>query len=307
MEKEWVLSHVQKYIDDMIEESLTLDYKAANALSKSDMKKSEITKDISAMANSAGGIIIYGVKEYDEPNRRHLPQRIDPIAREDFSKEWIEQIINNIQPRIDGIVIYPVEVSGDDAVYVVEIPQSKTAHQARDFRYYKRFNFESVPMYDYEVRDVMNRAITPDVIVEFSYKQTSRGEPHKYVLGVKVVNYGNIAVENFKLEFVFPDYGSEINYRTISNYNHPFFGLISYSRLDNGGYSFIYHSKHKLFPKDEVDIGKELALNYSIDDSAYHRIKQFSGETRLAVEWTLYADNMAPKHGKVPFDKLNNF
>jgi hypothetical protein len=31
------------------------------------------------------------------------------------------------------------------------------AHQARDYRYYKRHNFNALPMEDYEVRDVMNR------------------------------------------------------------------------------------------------------------------------------------------------------
>ena len=39
-----------------IEENLHLDYKSAGALSKIDRKKDEITKDVSALANSDGGI-----------------------------------------------------------------------------------------------------------------------------------------------------------------------------------------------------------------------------------------------------------
>jgi len=42
------------------------------------------------MANSAGGIIIYGIKEYDEADKRHLPEKIDPIQQNVFSKEWLE-------------------------------------------------------------------------------------------------------------------------------------------------------------------------------------------------------------------------
>jgi len=166
----WDQARIERYISDGTEESLTLDYKAAGSLAKTDGKKSEISKDVSAMANSAGGVIIYGVAEYQDEARKHLPQKIDPIDRTRFSKEWLEQVINsNIQPRIDGIIIYPVPIdtAPTHVVYVVEIPQSHTAHQAKDFRYHKRYNFESVPMADYEIRDVMGRRQYPRIEVEF--------------------------------------------------------------------------------------------------------------------------------------------
>jgi hypothetical protein len=49
----------------------------------------------------------------------------------------------------------------DKVAYVVQIAQasSRAPHQANDYRYYKRFNFESTPMEDYEVRDLMRRSI----------------------------------------------------------------------------------------------------------------------------------------------------
>lgn len=182
MQQQWTHETLKQYIDDEIEENLNLDYKAAAALGKSDSKKKEITKDISAMANSDGGLIIYGIMEYQEPYRKHLPEKIDPIDRTQFSKEWLEQIINTISPRIDGVVIYPVSISdrANDAVYIVEIPQSSTAHQARDYRYYKRFNFESEPMQDYEVRDVMGRSQHPKIVLNFEFEI----ETHQFNNGV---------------------------------------------------------------------------------------------------------------------------
>jgi hypothetical protein len=54
----------------------------------------------------------------------------------------------------------------EHVAYVVEIPQGTTAHQAEDCRYYKRYNFESVPMRDFEVRDVMRRKTQPVVKTE---------------------------------------------------------------------------------------------------------------------------------------------
>jgi predicted HTH transcriptional regulator len=54
---------LQRLIDDEIQESLTLDYKASPALAKDSKSRDELCKDVSAFANSAGGQIIYGIEE----------------------------------------------------------------------------------------------------------------------------------------------------------------------------------------------------------------------------------------------------
>jgi predicted HTH transcriptional regulator len=147
----WDFARLNSLISSKIEESFSLEYKAAGAFSETDKKKrdvkTEVTKDISAMANSNGGTIIYGMAEYSDNARRHLPERIDPLSRSQFSKEWLESIISNIKPRIELLKIVPVAIptNPEHVVYVVEIPKSTTAHQALDFRYYRRYNFESGP------------------------------------------------------------------------------------------------------------------------------------------------------------------
>jgi hypothetical protein len=167
----WTENAIQDLIKNQIEENLNLDYKAAESLSKSsESKKKEIAKDVSAMANSDGGIIIYGIKEFTDSDKKHLPEKIDPINRSECPKEWLEQVINtNIFPRISNTIIEPLAINSSltDVVYVVIVPKSKTAHQASDKRYYKRFNFESVPMYDYEIRDILNRAQSPVIEISF--------------------------------------------------------------------------------------------------------------------------------------------
>ena len=151
-------------IANQIEENLHLDYKAADSLQKSDGKKKEISKDVSAFANSDGGTIIYGISEFNDIHRKHLPEKIDPVDRTNISKEWIEQVINsNIQPRVSGILITPIQLvsSVNHVAYVVTIPKSNTAHQASDKKYYKRYNFESVAMEDYEIKDIIDRQANP--------------------------------------------------------------------------------------------------------------------------------------------------
>lgn len=153
-------------IQSKVEENLHLDYKGAGSLASTDGKKKEIAKDISAFANSDGGIVIYGIKEFDDAQHRHLPERLDPIDRYNISKEWLEQVINsNIQPKIENLTINPITLSSaiNHVAYVVRVPKSNTAHQASDKKYYKRYNFESVAMEDYEIKDIINRQSSPQL------------------------------------------------------------------------------------------------------------------------------------------------
>jgi predicted HTH transcriptional regulator len=161
----WTEDRVNGLVSGQVQESLSLEYKRAESLGPTEARRKEITKDVSAMANSAGGVIIYGIAEYESGERKRYPERVDPVSLRNVSREWVEQIINTIQPRILGVEIHAVPVGGapDSVVVVVDIPRSTTAHQATDHKYYKRFNFLSQPMEDYEVRDVMNRAASPNV------------------------------------------------------------------------------------------------------------------------------------------------
>ena len=199
----WTEERIQKLISDRIEEGAQLDYKAAGAIGLSESKKTEITKDISAFANSSGGMVIYGVTEFSEEGKRHLPERIDPIDAREFSREWLDQIVGQINPRIDGIQIFPVQIGSVEwqRCYVVQIPKSFTAHQARDLRYYRRYNFESVAMADHEIRDVMNRRIHPKL--EFKIKPFRTGHATTKV-AVRIWNKGTVVPNRYGVLVLLP-------------------------------------------------------------------------------------------------------
>jgi len=306
----WDQAELQRHIDDGVEESLNLDYKAAEALGTSDGKKKEITKDVSAMANSAGGVIIYGIKEYDEDDKKHLPEKLTPIDRTQFSKEWLEQVINTIQPRIPEIKIHPINLNtgNNDVAYVVEIPQSTTAHQARDKKYYKRFNFLSEPMEDYEIRDVMNRLTLPDVDVKFSYdKVYPDGAFHPdYRLNILVRNQGDLLVKHYRLHFSFPNFGDQVTLNQLSSPEDLYQRFYGVSKTQDGGEYWIrVRSKDVLFPEDGIYLSDTVNLIYKIDAKRHHRLmeKKNSGD-EIKVRWMLYADNMPPKRGEIPFSNL---
>ena len=73
----------------------------------------------------------------------------------------LEQVIQSrIQRKIDGLEIIPVRFENEvkKSIYVIKIPESSLApHMTSDKRFYKRYNFESVQMEEYEIRNLYNR------------------------------------------------------------------------------------------------------------------------------------------------------
>jgi len=55
------VADLEQLIRDAVPESLTLEYKRSDALSKENGKVNELCKDVSAFANSLGGLLIYGI------------------------------------------------------------------------------------------------------------------------------------------------------------------------------------------------------------------------------------------------------
>lgn len=189
---------LEKLISEGIDEDSSLEYKGSGSLAKSDLKKRELTKDVSAFANSAGGTIIFGIKESSGSNPPRIPEAIDPIDCREISKEWLDQIIGRIRPRILNVQIAAIQVGplDTDFVYVVDVPQSSTAHQSLDHRYYARRNFESTPMEDYEIRDVMQRAIHPTIDVELRIIADTPYDQRSHI-AIKVKNCGAVMARHY--------------------------------------------------------------------------------------------------------------
>src|SRR5664280_351246 len=121
------------------EESINLEFKSTDSLGQTNTQKAEIAKDVSAFANSAGGIIIYGVNEVN-----HKADSFSPIRGSELTKEWLEQVIQSrIQRKIEDLLIIPIRLGQniEESIYIVKIPESPLApHMTSDKKFYKRYN-----------------------------------------------------------------------------------------------------------------------------------------------------------------------
>jgi hypothetical protein len=266
---EWDEDDLLTLVNTKAQENIELDFKASDSLQNTDGKKRELSKDVSAFANSAGGTLVYGIEEDKSTHTAaKLDTGSDPTS---ISKEWIEQIINsNIHQRIDGIRIHQIELtttSPGRVAYVIYIPQStRTPHQAADNKFYKRFNFQSVPMEEYEVRDLYRRGEIPDLHIKFWLPQNQL-----------VVNENNSISEPFEL-------GAGISNNAFEPANHAIIFLFIDARL-----------------KIENTNG------FSINDQAFTAImgnKSFH-VTRLQLNWNIPA-KMPIFYSPYPFSITDN-
>lgn len=202
---EWEESDLLELIKVGAEEDVVTDWKEAGALAKSEGAKNEISKDVSAFANSDGGSVVYGIKEDDQPP--HKAVAVSPIDPVQFPPEWLENVITSrIKPPIQGLRIktvnLPTQHSGKVA-YVVYVPRSVTAHQASDKKYYKRYNFQSVPMEDYEIRLAMHRTSWPTYEVQLRKRKPHPADGH-YYFRATVTNTSDLVADDVSLNLLIP-------------------------------------------------------------------------------------------------------
>lgn len=316
----WDQARLQRYIDDKVEEDAYLDYKAGGALAKNPQKREEVTKDVSAMANAGGGMIIYGLAEGRTKATKHLATRFEAVDRTVISKETLEHFIGNIRPRIDGIIIHSVQLDTgpDEVAYVVEIPQSNTAHQAMSKLYYKRFNFEAVPMEDYEIRDVMGRGKYPKIELSFQVNKTvfktrpttTSNDPLAAIresLTVQTTDiYGHRAKDiGYKLEISAENTGLVYS-QFVSIFVHVPYVLTDWQLPSSVLWKHIYTEDdieyYEFRPSASSPILPNLTQTWDFDLTDTWEQMTLDG---LRIKWEVYADNAPPTTGEMMASEID--
>jgi hypothetical protein len=172
------------------------------------------------------------------------------------------------------VTIHPISLTSNPnhVAYVVNIPKSNTAHQASDKKYYRRFNFETVPMEDYEIKDIINRLSSPELGLVLNTDQTNFDSG---VLKFPIILYNKSKrlAKDVKISIQFND---SQNYDFLENN-----GFTDESHLNLGRKIFSSHSQIRVYNGLNAHIGFfELRLQDKI--------------LRINITVTIYSDYMSP-------------
>jgi hypothetical protein len=233
-------------------ESKTLDYKKTLSDLRVDPVKEEFLADISSFANSSGGDLVFGIEE----------SRGEPITVDGFSISNVDNLINQIQsilnsqiePRIFGIDIQPIQLINNDYVLIIRIPKSWNPPHRVVFKNSNKFFARGANgKYELDVGDLR---------ILFNISQTLSEQIKKFketrisqiLSGETPINIDNklpilllhlIPLSSFILgkNYDLSKFERDINLlRPIKasglNYRYNFDGFLSYSPITNNSFSY---------------------------------------------------------------------
>jgi len=160
---------LQRAKDERIEESRTLDFKEALPDIESKESKREFLEDVCALANTAGGLLLYGVKEARDENSKlgHIAEipGIAPDAIPADLKSRIQELVrSSFDPRFSGVEIDWIDLP-DDGNRVLKVgverspraPHRVTSNGSREFMF--RSMTSSEKMDAEQVTDSVRRSL----------------------------------------------------------------------------------------------------------------------------------------------------
>lgn len=186
---------LEGFINRKIEESLNLEYKDIKAYNN----VNDLSKVISAFANSDGGLLILGITEERVDDNVRLPKEIT-WGEPTLSKESLEsRLISRIRPPIERLRIVSIRDEKNRVVFLIDVPQSDNPpHMAADRRYYKRWNFQVLPMEHFEVADLFGKRRRPRLTLLPQLEHVQKTEDNSYAFDLRffVKNKGKASAKH---------------------------------------------------------------------------------------------------------------
>jgi Putative DNA-binding domain len=287
------IESVQALIDTCTRESEVLEYKLAS-MPFSDKEKIEVAKDVSAMANSLGGVIIYGVA-CDQADKTR-PVHIEPIDPKNI--ETLDRVLNaQVRPALNGMrrrVLPP----GDPKVLVVAVPESDNPpHQSLyDKRYYRRSGSECLPMEHDLVALKFGRKTSPvlEVVAQSVSQPNDGGMQGDWVLSARL----RLHLRNL---------GRRVARDVVGILKFPDIAVMQIQSVS--GQLLNIDSLHTLRQVRQFDLAGSVA-HPGLPISFSELLIRFSNTAQLhlssnpLIEWTVYADEMEPRQGVITMESL---
>jgi Putative DNA-binding domain len=239
--------------EQRVPEGPYLEYKSAKLFSQKNERVFEtLSKELTAFANSAGGVLIIGLEE----DSNHCIDRVEPIFDNSKTVSWLE---DGLLPRISPpLAMTVVEIVMDDGrIMIVEVPPSPSApHQAGDLRYYARRLFRVDPLLDFEIDDIRRRADSLPINVDLGIWFDS-GAINFFIKNAGIYPIYNIKVQFDKIS------AEEISVRWNPNIERPY--LEPFSIIHEGEKMSFLGADFEFFKEKNID---ELTMSVSFVDRA---------------------------------------
>lgn len=119
---------LESLLTEKTSEGRTLDYKRDLNLAK-DEDKRELARDVSSLANAAGGDLVYGIEEAKDADGKNLgiPESLVGVDCPNFdaTKLRFENIVRDLlDPRVQGIAFHKVDGFARGPIIIVRVPKS---------------------------------------------------------------------------------------------------------------------------------------------------------------------------------------
>ncbi|GJL67831.1 MAG: hypothetical protein NPIRA06_04660 [Nitrospirales bacterium] len=289
-------------------ENSNIEYKEAN---QKFSNTNEIGKDVSAFANSEGGLIFYGVK--CDPSDPTKPQAITGLDAKNI--ETFDRVVNSsIHYPVNGLKKKLIP-DHNPQVMLVYVPQSdESPHQnAGDNKYYVRLGSESKPMPHYLVELYFGKRRRPKLNIRFDHflQPTLQSfhddnfSPH-CPLHLGLTNSGRAIAKYIRAVFIFPgDYIK--NLKLVTDGTHHVFEIFPHMHLISdlnplGHKVWEYTANNEVIhPGTEVSVAR---FQFRFDRALL--LESDTEGNNPIFEWTTYAEGMERQTGKVILSSLFN-
>jgi len=188
----------------------------------------EMSKQISAFANSGGGVLVYGIQSPQGNSPRFVDDGGVALAfKKPNTREWLEDVIPNlVEFPLRKFNVYALTnksgasgLAEDRCIVLIDIPNSEEApHQARDRVYYARVGGKSRPIGHRLVTDIFHRERHARFELQFAFRSETwlqqpllpgleKPKPRRSVeLVVEATNKGKVYAKYVSLTLMLPEF-----------------------------------------------------------------------------------------------------